>query len=244
MFRSLFVRMSLTYFLILMLGLLILGGFFYTFMTNYITDETYDELEREGRVLAGYFNWYYGRYITRGALQGYCALADKYQNTLIRAIALDREQNEALFEYTSSSSGVVWDSAMEINALSEEEMATLQSGEVVRRRGVYEGEEKFSMLTVCLPLYENKQVYGILFLHTPLTGVSQTLTEIFRFVLLSAAISAAVTIAIMFFYSRRITQPIVQMSQATRKIVKGDYSKRIEVKGRDEIGSSPRILTP
>ena len=43
MFRSLFVRMSLTYFLILMLGLLILGAFFYTFMANYITDDIFDE---------------------------------------------------------------------------------------------------------------------------------------------------------------------------------------------------------
>ena len=86
---------------------------------------------------------------------------------------------------------------------------------------MYESKEKYSMLTVCMPLYEDKDIYGFLFLHTPLIGVSQSLTEIFRFVLWSAGISAAVTIAIMFFYSRVSPGPIVQMSQATREIVKG-----------------------
>ena len=239
MFRSLFVRISLTYFLILMLGLLILGAFFYTFMTNYITDEIFDELEREGQVLSGYFYWYYGSYISRGDMTGYCAVADKHRNTVIRAYVEGR--SDPIFQYYSTGSGdVIWDSAVEINSLTEEDIASLRAGEIVRRQGVYEGEEKYSMLTVCMPLYDNQRIYGYLFLHTPLTGVSRTLSEIFRFVLLSAGISAAVTIAIMFFYSRRVSRPIVQMSQATREIVKGDYSKRIEVKGKDEIAHLAR----
>jgi len=239
MFRSLFVRMSLTYFLILMLGLLILGAFFYTFMTNYITDETFDELEREGRVLSGWFYWYYGNYISQGDMNGYCAVADKHQNTVIRAYILGR--NEPMYQYASSGrDNATWDAAIDIESLTDEDMAAILAGETIRRQGVYEGEEKYSMLTVCMPLYDHQQIYGILFLHTPLTGVSRTLSDIFRFVLISAGISAAVTIAIMFFYSRRLSRPIVQMSQATREIVKGDYSKRIEVKGRDEIAHLAR----
>lgn len=241
MFRSLFVRMSLTYFLILMLGLLILGAFFYTFMTNYITDDTFDELEREGQVLSGSFYWYYGSYINLGEMRKYCTMADKHQNTVIRAYLLNR--NEPMFQYSSTGrDDSIWDAAIDIESLTEEDRTAILAGETVRRQGVYEGVEKYSMLTVCMPLYDlyDHQLYGILFLHTPLTGVSRTLSEIFRFVLWSAGISAAVTIAIMFFYSRRISRPIVQMSQATREIVKGDYSKRIEVKGKDEIGHLAR----
>lgn len=239
MFRSLFIRMSLTYFLILILGLIILGAFFYTFMTNYITDETFDELEREGQVLYEYFYLYYGSYISRGEMDRYCTVADKHQNTVIRAYVLGR--NEPMFEYSSPSrDNAVWDAAIDIDSLTEADMDDIRAGETIRRQGVYEGEEKYSMLTVCIPLYDHQQPYGILFLHTPLTGVSQTLSEIFRFVLWSAGISVAVTIAIMFSYSRRISWPIVQMSQATREIVKGDYSKRIEVKGRDEVAQLAR----
>ena len=242
MFRSLFVRMSLTYFLILMLGLIILGAFFYTFMTNYITDDTFDELEREGRVLSGYFYWYYASYLSRLDMHGYCTVADKHQNTVIRAYILGR--NEPMFQYSSTGrDGAIWDAAIDIESLTEADMDAILGGETVRSQGVYEGEEKYSMLTVGIPLhdiYDHQDIYGILFLHTPLTGVSRTLSEIFRFVLWSAGISAAVTIAIMFFYSRRLARPIVQMSQATREIVKGDYSKRIEVKGQDEIAHLAR----
>lgn len=236
MFRSLFVRMTLTYFLILLLGLLILGAFFYTFMDNYITNETFDELEREGHILAGYVNGYYGSYYSRKYLNDTCELLCKNQDSVVRVYLTNREPPVELYSYYSSVDyDVIWDTKVEINSMTDEERNDVLAGNIVRRKGVYGEQEKYYMLTVCMPLSENDQVYGILFMHAPLKGVSQTLNEIFRFVLQSAAMSAIVTITIMFFYSRRISRPITQMSLATREIVKGDYTKRVSAKGRDEI---------
>jgi len=56
-----------------------------------------------------------------------------------------------------------------------------------------------------------------------------------RAIFLSAIIIAVITIIISFYFSQRITSPLVKLSLATEKIAAGKYDYRVKLKRRDEL---------
>lgn len=59
-------------------------------------------------------------------------------------------------------------------------------------------------------------------------------TEIFNMYLWSAIFSAALSFLAVYAFTDKLTNPLRQMSNATKAYAKGDFSKRVDVKGRDE----------
>ena len=48
--------------------------------------------------------------------------------------------------------------------------------------------------------------------------------------------TGALALVLSFFLARQITSPVQRLTAATRSIARGDFSHRVEVKGKDEIG--------
>lgn len=72
--------------------------------------------------------------------------------------------------------------------------------------------------------------------------MSTTLNDAFRDALNDSLIwggAAAVTVAVILslIISRKITGPIHGMAEVTAKVAEGDYSRRVEVRSKDEIGA-------
>lgn len=57
-----------------------------------------------------------------------------------------------------------------------------------------------------------------------------------RMMLISASAAGIVAILFTFLISRRVTQPVEELTAAARKMEKGDLSVRVDVHSRDEIG--------
>ncbi len=85
-------------------------------------------------------------------------------------------------------------------------------------------------------LEENEQPYATVFAAAPVSmikGLISTMTKLYL-------ISAVVPIIIMFFaiylMTYKLTKPLKQMSEASRAMARGDFSRRIPVISDDEIG--------
>ena len=74
-------------------------------------------------------------------------------------------------------------------------------------------------------------------LHAPMPYVQQARYSMFRTALRAGLIAAVISIIIGFFFSRRLTRPLRKINEAARVIANGNFSERIDINSRDEIGT-------
>jgi len=85
-----------------------------------------------------------------------------------------------------------------------------------------------------IPPY-NMEANGVILIHSKVPNIYRLKTSIIIIFIISGF--AACTIAIMFvaLITKRITKPLKQMKNVARRVASGEFSERINVKGKDEI---------
>src|SRR5574344_1824698 len=92
--------------------------------------------------------------------------------------------------------------------------------------------QKYIYVTSVLSTTEND--YAMTYMH-PISD-SLKMWDSMKKIFLYVSLISSVTLAfILFIITRRIAQPLEKLSGAARKIAKGDYHNRVEVKGKDEV---------
>lgn len=76
-----------------------------------------------------------------------------------------------------------------------------------------------------------------LFLRTPLQSINESVKISNQFLIMSGIIVGIISALLMYFISRNITKPIMELSTISRSMAKFDFSKKYEVKSQDEIGT-------
>ena len=97
-------------------------------------------------------------------------------------------------------------------------------------------------LTVRIPFsYESLPPYGlnlegIVLLHARMPEIQSTRNAIIKLFGISAAAGVLVSVLLGFVFSRKLSAPLRQMSQAARRIASGEFSERLPLGGQDEFG--------
>ena len=92
------------------------------------------------------------------------------------------------------------------------------------------------MLYIAIPIVEDNQITNIIRLALPLTEVNKNIAYLGRIVLSTTIISLLIASFISLIISLSITRPIKEMTEISKMISKGDFSKKLEVRSKDEIG--------
>lgn len=110
------------------------------------------------------------------------------------------------------------------------------AGSGAGRAGTGSGGGRHEVFVTGLPLTRDGVVTGALFLSAPITSVNQTIAH-FRQILIGTAVAllAGVTLLALFL-SRRISRPLLEMEEMAQAMAAGDFHRRVQVRGRDEIG--------
>lgn len=96
---------------------------------------------------------------------------------------------------------------------------------------------KRSYYTVGVPLrLPDGTVAGVVFSSTSAEGMTDFMSELFRMFLLSALVMMVVTFALVYVVTSNMVRPLREMLRATECFAKGDFSVRVPVDERDEIG--------
>lgn len=77
---------------------------------------------------------------------------------------------------------------------------------------------------------------GTVFSTAPVSAIRELMFTVTRLYLLSAAVPIAVMFFAIYIMTYRLTKPLKLMSEASKAMAKGDFSKRIPVTSDDEIG--------
>jgi len=96
---------------------------------------------------------------------------------------------------------------------------------------------KFNMKYVAVPYLINNEIAGVIRLAIPLNDLESQIRVIYRAVLIGGICAAIMVFIVGFFISKSITNPIREMEKIAQSISRGDFSKKINLKTKDELGS-------
>ena len=124
----------------------------------------------------------------------------------------------------------------------------------VRENGIYTevgkmGEiYKSSYYTAGVPLtLSDGRLAGVVFASSSAQGLTDFMSEILRVFLLSVLVMMVVIFVLAYIVSGSLTRPLREMAKATEAFARGDFSVRVPVNERDEIGKlnvSHELKTP
>lgn len=96
---------------------------------------------------------------------------------------------------------------------------------------------KESTLTLGVPILDsNKNVIGTVLLHSPVTGITETLDKAISILSISLFAALLLSIALGIFYSLLFTRPIKAMINTATEMTRGNYSARTGIERKDELG--------
>jgi signal transduction histidine kinase len=96
---------------------------------------------------------------------------------------------------------------------------------------------RYKKLILCSPLWFRGKIAGAIQMEIPIEDVMMHLLESQRMILISIILDAIVLIVFgSFLLSRVLVKPLKELVQLTQKISEGDFSQKIEVTSKNEIG--------
>lgn len=232
MFKSLRVRFTMIYFLLVFIAMIVAGVFIIRAFEDYNLDVVSERLDDLSQIMMSELSKIE---LDNGGLEG--------SKTLIQE-TIDWHADIGLREEIY----VVDASTQQIVATSTENLGR-QASEILNTGLVVEGmlgrtvEKNLDLENVVktkdkvYPILSNGSLIGILYLRYDLTDIYSSMSQTQFIILQAIGMSLAVTILIGFIIAKSITEPINEITQKANRLAEGDFNQIVEVRSDDEIGS-------
>ena len=230
MLRSLFIRLIVAYFVIILATLIALSLLLTSFFMEYTFNTRTRQLLREARALNEHVEMYALGWISREYLYNHFKVIDRFLNT---SIWITDELGYIWLPYSPAKEQEErW---ME-QKLTEEEFVQVLKGGTIIKTGRFGGRFPNPVLTVGVPLDIAGDIMGGIFLHSPVEGIRRTLSEVYGNVWRASLMSAFLAIVLVYWISRVISKPLIQINDISREFALGNFKQRVNVTSKDEIG--------
>ncbi|MBB6216741.1 signal transduction histidine kinase [Anaerosolibacter carboniphilus] len=226
MLDTVFKKLMVTYFGIIIVSFLLLGLLFSQLLGNYFFDQHEELLLEEGEKINDLVIDYLNHYITKERLDLELQSVERFLDT--RIWILDKRG----YIYGVSSNEKEWIGKQ----ITAKEMVDVLKGRIIVKKGTFQGTWQTPMLTVGMPILVNGQVENAIIMHSPLYVINNTIQEVHKIIWVTMAISFIISSVVIYILSKKLSQPLQSMDQAARKLALGDFSQRVAVYTEDEIG--------
>lgn len=108
-------------------------------------------------------------------------------------------------------------------------------GDTIVEEGNFEGKLRETSITVGYPIFFKNEFRGAVLVHASLPEVQETFKDIYRLTLIAIAFAMGFAYFVLYFQIRKITEPLLQISEAAKIISNGEFQKRLNIKTSDEI---------
>lgn len=251
MFKTIFGKMVAVFLSILVLGYLIAGFTLFYFLDSYVSGETVKAIERSCDDIGKFFKVYAQNKDNPLALE---LFKNAINNNGIRTNSMVWILRKDGYIVLNDSNGIP-SKIMKNLKVGDENLARLpderqykkimsgQADEVTEKGDFYGlfSNTGYTWLTIEKPLIYTtdkgeKQLVGAVLITTPISEVNKTRSTVFNFFVISGGVSIAVSIILVYIFSRRITKPLKEINKAAKIIASGEFREQLDVKTRDEIG--------
>jgi signal transduction histidine kinase len=257
MFKTIFSKLIAIFLLILAVAFAIAGVMLNFFLDDYVTEEKANTLE----IAATWVDRVFENYLDLLDLNDYVNVAAS--ELLLRDSLVNYGNYFESYIWIVSQDGYLFRSNWDIpesvrNKYSDETgyikiednnlSKLVQSETTIRTVGDFGGffrEQYFEKygdiwLTVARSFKykgaNGKDTMVIIYLHTPVEEVKAVRTKVLTFFALSGAVAMGAAVVLIYFFSRRFTNPLKQIMYAASRISNGEFDKRVNIKSTDEVG--------
>ncbi|WP_108670283.1 sensor histidine kinase [Peribacillus acanthi] len=152
----------------------------------------------------------------------------RFYNIRMNIIFTDKEINQR--HMSTQRNQILMNSAFK----NPKRIERVLAGEKLTKVGLFNEKSDEILLTVGVPIKDHNLIIGALFLHTPVQEIPTS--EVSKLIFLVSSIIAIPSSLSLYWLSRRISKPLVQMNLAAKDIGVGKFKKRLEVESQDEVG--------
>lgn len=257
MFKTIFSKLIAIFLLILTVAFAIAGFMLNFFLDDYVTEEKASTLE----IAAAWVNRVFRNYLDLLDLNDYVNVAaselllrdslvnyGNYFESYIWIVNQDGylfrsnwDMPQAIAERYTDDTGYI---KIQDNSLPR----LVQSETTIRTVGDFGGFFKDAYfaqygdiwLTVARS-FKYKTANGIdtmviIYLHTPVQEVRAVRIKVLTYFAISAAVASGAAVVLIYFFSRRLSNPLKQIRHAASRISNGEFGKRVDIKSKDEVG--------
>lgn len=227
--RSILKSLLLGGLCVVMLSFIIAGSFFFSLLTNSAIDEKIETLKENVPKISE---------LSSIAISSKSTPIISIYRSVIDSITANTEASIIVFD---KSGTIVTVSGLNkstyIGATMNENLAKpILRGEEYHKTGLLDEFFNEPTLTVGAPMYNNGEIFGGVVFNMPVPEIRSMNWQIFKNFVSMSLIALCFSVLLYYFISKRITKPIKNMSNAVTEFAKGDFGRRVEYRGEDEIG--------
>lgn len=224
MFRSIFMRLFWTNFMITVVVLASVSLAMTGFLGNYVENQQYDISLKTARNIE------------------YLTIVLQIENHDLRSQAIYNSTLASWSEFTGSDITVVGDtgdifsSTTAIQRVPAELLSRVLSGETITEKSHFGNFYTKSVYVVGVPVYYRDKIAGAIYFNTPLPDLNRNLLDLLNLLAVSCAASMLIAFILVYIQSKHISAPIKDINRAVNYIASGKFDKRVKVAAPDEIG--------
>jgi len=225
MFRSIQWRITVSFILVVLIIMGILGVYLVNSTRNSQLDSLRSQLENEARITA------------EACLPGFLS-PDELSNldTLAKKLGAEIETRVTIIALNGTVLGDSEEdpSAMENHANRPEIVDALATG--VGESTRYSTTLGQKMMYVAVPISYQDEILGIARVSLPLTAVENVVRQVTVSIIIAIAVAMALVILAAWIIARITTRPIRKLTAASRRITSGELGQKITIEAKDEVG--------
>ncbi|UOR12055.1 sensor histidine kinase [Halobacillus amylolyticus] len=136
---------------------------------------------------------------------------------------------------------VIVNSGVQNPTLSKEDIKQLSGGKPLQKR--FDNSNRgSSYLGSGHPIIQSNTFKGVFFVLAPINDIQEPVGKIRDLLLLSAVGALFLALGFTFVLSKKMSDPLLEMEQATREISKGNLDTRVDISSGDELGSLGKAI--
>lgn len=233
-FRSIQLKFTIIFILLLLLAMQVIGSFFTESLENNLRDNFFETIEQNVELLSYNLEQAFNKEREEDG-QG-PSLQQEVQEILVDI----RANNITNIQVVDSQRRVLAASdSMQGNIGKKTSLDLVQQAilfDMSRERTRRDPETNNQMFVKAEPVFDNEGlVAGVIYLEASLEGVNDQLQEINNIFLQGSILAIAISAFIGILVARSITRPIMEMRRQAQTMAKGDFTQKVNVYGKDEI---------
>lgn len=213
---TIFVKLTGTLFIVIMLCLTIVGVSLSYMLKNYLFNEKETQLTIKGRDTAEVVKPYLNN---NQALHAVVNLLNSTDLNLGTELWVVDQQGSILAAAANHS-------YCEGSFLEESELRDIRAGLVTVKRGQAEYFTQ-AVIRLTVPIIDKDEVLGAVILYSPILGINRALYSIVEMIVVAGLLSLVIAFLIGLYLSKRLSEPIINLTAASAAIANGE--KNVEV---------------
>ncbi|WP_200416438.1 HAMP domain-containing sensor histidine kinase [Virgibacillus salexigens] len=142
---------------------------------------------------------------------------------------------------TEANGKVVADSDVQLANLTNEDIKQLSAGKPIRKE-FKDSLTDSNYLGAGYPIIQSNTFEGAFFVLAPINDVQEPVQKIRYLLILSAVGALFLALGFTFLFSKKMSDPLIEMEQASRQIAKGNLDVRVNIPSNDEVGSLGKAI--